>query len=176
MKKTELKLIAELMKNSRRSDRQLARVLRCSQPTVSRMIKRLEKQGYIKEYTMIPDFQKLGYTLMGATLIGITETPEIKAFEEIRKRTQEVEEKNPHALLMAVNGQNRNKNRLFITFYKDYSAYSEAMRLAKSLPYVSLDTLESFLVDLSDKTNYKMLTMSSIAEHLLKTMGDEAKS
>jgi DNA-binding Lrp family transcriptional regulator len=176
MKKTELKLIAELMKNSRRSDRELARVLKCSQPTVSRMIKKLEKQGYIKEYTMIPDFQKLGYTLMGATLIGVIETPEAKTFEEIRKKTQEVEKSHPHALLMAVNGQSGNKNRLFITFYEDYSAYSEAMRLTKSLPYARLDTLESFLVDLSDETNYKLLTMSSIAEHLLKTMEEEAKS
>jgi len=30
------------------------------QPTVSRMVKRLEKEGYLREYTMIPDFQKLG--------------------------------------------------------------------------------------------------------------------
>jgi hypothetical protein len=38
VKDVELKLIYELIKNSRRSDRELARVLKVSQPTVSRMI------------------------------------------------------------------------------------------------------------------------------------------
>jgi DNA-binding Lrp family transcriptional regulator len=57
----ELRLISELMKNSRRSDRELGKVLGISQPTVSRMIKKLEKEGVIKEYNMMPDFAKLGY-------------------------------------------------------------------------------------------------------------------
>jgi DNA-binding Lrp family transcriptional regulator len=61
MKETELKLIAGLMRNSRRSDRELAKAIRVPQPTVTRMIRRLEKEGVIKEYTMISDFSKLGY-------------------------------------------------------------------------------------------------------------------
>jgi DNA-binding Lrp family transcriptional regulator len=43
------------MKNSRRSDRQLAKALGVSQPTVSRTLERLEKQGMIREYTVIPN-------------------------------------------------------------------------------------------------------------------------
>lgn len=65
LKAIELRLVSELMKNSRRSDRELARALGVSQPTVSRMISRLEKEGIIKEYTMIPDFKKLGYNILG---------------------------------------------------------------------------------------------------------------
>lgn len=44
MKDVELKLISELLKNSRRSDRELAKTLGVSQPTVSRTLKRLEKE------------------------------------------------------------------------------------------------------------------------------------
>ena len=69
MKELERRLIAELIRNSRRSDRELAKAVGCSQPTVSRMIKRLEKEGYIKEYTMIPDFHRLGYEIMALTFI-----------------------------------------------------------------------------------------------------------
>jgi Lrp/AsnC family transcriptional regulator for asnA, asnC and gidA len=58
MKDIELKLLSELMKNSRRSDRELAKAIGTSQPPVSRMISRLEKEGVIKEYTMTPDFSK----------------------------------------------------------------------------------------------------------------------
>ncbi|MFZ0965605.1 MAG: Lrp/AsnC family transcriptional regulator, partial [Candidatus Bathyarchaeia archaeon] len=60
MKKVELNLISELMKNSRQSDRNLAKVIGVSQPTVTRIRNKLEKEGYIREYTMIPDFSKLG--------------------------------------------------------------------------------------------------------------------
>ena len=48
MKDVELKLISELMKNSRRSDRELAKTLGVSQPTVSRTLKRLETEGTLK--------------------------------------------------------------------------------------------------------------------------------
>jgi DNA-binding Lrp family transcriptional regulator len=47
LKDIELRLISELVKNSRRSDRELAKVLGISQPTVSRARMRLEKQGLI---------------------------------------------------------------------------------------------------------------------------------
>ena len=64
MKDVELRLVSELMKNSRRSDRELAKELGISQPTVSRLISRLQKEGVIKEFTMVPDFCKLGFNLM----------------------------------------------------------------------------------------------------------------
>ena len=74
LKKIEIRIIAELMKNSHRSDRQIAQALGVSQPTVSRTIKKLEKEGIIKEYTMIPDFRRLGYQLMALAFLGKPET------------------------------------------------------------------------------------------------------
>jgi DNA-binding Lrp family transcriptional regulator len=49
LREVELRLISELMKNSRKSDRELARTIGTSQPTVTRTRNRLEKEGYIKE-------------------------------------------------------------------------------------------------------------------------------
>jgi DNA-binding Lrp family transcriptional regulator len=48
MKGVEVRIIAELMKNCRRSDRELAQAIGVSQPTVSRTIERLEREGVIK--------------------------------------------------------------------------------------------------------------------------------
>jgi DNA-binding Lrp family transcriptional regulator len=59
MKDVELKVVIELIKNSHRSDRELARAVGVSQPTLSRTRKKLEKQGMIKEYTIIPTIQGL---------------------------------------------------------------------------------------------------------------------
>jgi DNA-binding Lrp family transcriptional regulator len=172
MKDVELRLISELMKNSRRSDRELAKVLEVSQPTVGRIIKRLEKEGIIKEYTMIPDFARLGYQLMGVTLVKRRNPTSEQEFKEVRKKTTELEKKNPHASLMAVNGIGLNKDTLFVAFYEDYAAYANAMSLTKEVPFIELGALESFLVDLNDQSNYRLLTMSAIANHILTLRKD----
>ena len=56
----ELKILSELMKNARISDRELAKKIGVSQPTVSRIRSRLEKEGYIRGYTVLPNLRKLG--------------------------------------------------------------------------------------------------------------------
>ena len=57
-------ILYELIKNSNRSDHELSKVIGISQPTVTRLRNQLEKEGYIKEYTIIPDFKKMGYSIM----------------------------------------------------------------------------------------------------------------
>jgi DNA-binding Lrp family transcriptional regulator len=167
MKTVELRLISELMKNSRRSDRELAKALGVSQPTISRMIKKLEKEGYIKEYTMIPDFSKLGYQIMGITSLNVKEKPPV-GFKEIRKTTLEAEKSNPHAGLTIVNGIGNKKNRLFIDFYENYSAYAKVIKTLKKFPFINIESLDSFLVDLNDETNLRVLSTAVIAQHLLE--------
>ena len=80
MKKIELRLIRELVKNCRRSDRELSRALGVSQPTVSRTIKKLEKEGVLGEYSAIPSLPKVGYGIV-AVVLGKRDysiAPEIK--------------------------------------------------------------------------------------------------
>jgi DNA-binding Lrp family transcriptional regulator len=48
LKDVELKLLSELLKDSRRSDRELAKVVGVSQLTVTRVRSKLEKSGVIK--------------------------------------------------------------------------------------------------------------------------------
>jgi DNA-binding Lrp family transcriptional regulator len=139
------------------------------------MKKKLEQTGVIKEYTIIPDFHKLGYEILGITSINAADSSSVWGFEKIRKLTTELEKNNPHASLMAVNGVGNRKNRTFITFYRDYSAYNEAMKLTKQLPFADVDTLDTFLVSLEDETNYRVLSMSAIARHLLKESKAKAR-
>jgi DNA-binding Lrp family transcriptional regulator len=64
--KTEkmLELLKILMKNSKLSDREIAKRLKSSQPTVTRLRRFLEKQGWIKSYTVVPEFGKVGYKIL----------------------------------------------------------------------------------------------------------------
>ena len=166
MKEVELRLVAELMKNSRRSDRELAKAIGTSQPTVSRMIKKLEKEGIVKEYTMIPDFKRLGYQIMAVTFFGKQETEKKEERAELRKAVFEMERKTPMANLIVVNGIGLEKGRVAINLYRDYASYTEGINIIKSLPHIDAAEIESFLVDLNDEDNFRMLTMAAAARHL----------
>ena len=66
LKENELRLVCELIKNSRRSDRELAKSLDLSQPTVSRIRTKLEKRGII-QYTGTPNLKELGFEIVAIT-------------------------------------------------------------------------------------------------------------
>lgn len=59
-----LDLLYEIMKYSRRSDRELAKTIKVSQPTITRIRKVLEDNGYIREYTVMPALEKLGFEIL----------------------------------------------------------------------------------------------------------------
>lgn len=68
MKREKLiKLLFALIKNSKRSDRDLAKRLGFSQPTVTRSRKALEKEA-IEQYTIIPNLSYLGFDMIAFTL------------------------------------------------------------------------------------------------------------
>lgn len=53
-----------LLQNPKGSDRGIARKINVSQPTVSRTRYRLEEQGIIQSYEIIPDLKALGYEII----------------------------------------------------------------------------------------------------------------
>ena len=69
-KQKMIDLLYELMKNSRRSDRQLAKAVGVSQPTITRMRKTLEKKGYIHGYTLVPALDKIGFEIMAFNFLS----------------------------------------------------------------------------------------------------------
>src|SRR3989304_1680138 len=68
LKPIDYKLLFELMKDSHRSDRQLAKALGVSQPTVTRRRAMLEK-SYIDGYTIIPKFGQIGFEIAAFTFL-----------------------------------------------------------------------------------------------------------
>jgi DNA-binding Lrp family transcriptional regulator len=167
MKDAKLRLVSELMKNSRRSDRELAKAIGVSQPTVSRMINKLEKEGIIEEYTMIPDFAQLGYNLIAVIFFGKQENMKEEERIALREAAAEMEKKTPHATMMVVNGIGLNKGRMIIIFYKDFSSYAEDLKVIKNLPHSDPGEIESFLIDLNDERNFRTLSMKEVARHFL---------
>ncbi len=165
VREIELKVLSGLMKNSRVSDRELAKRLGVSQPTVSRIRNKFEKEGYIKEYTYIPDFVKLGYSLMALTFI--------KRSEGSREQSNLFKEADKYAAragfdtVMAVRGMGCGYDAVVFSFHENYSAFLERLREIKQFPSIDVEHVESFIVDLTDKDLYRQLTFSPLAEHML---------
>lgn len=162
----ELRLLSELMKDCRTSDRNLAKLLGSSQPTVSRARAKLEKQGYIKEYAAIPDFAKLGYTIMAVTLVKLgTLSPERS--KEAQKITPEELLKEAPEVVMFERCLGNGFDGVIISFHRDYASYTKLIERAKSYPFI--ESTENLLVDLNDKLHYRSLTLSTLAKHFLKS-------
>jgi len=171
MKDLKVRLISELMKNSRRSDRELAKAIGTSQPTVSRIIRKLEKEGIIKEYTILPDFKKLGYHICAFTFADFQTPQDLQSMrelvEEYGKRLAEIPE-----AVMIERGLGEKSNGVVVSLHKSYSDYMRFQQWLKQFGSLSTYDLRSFIIDLDDKVHYRYLTFSTLANHLL-TMQDE---
>jgi DNA-binding Lrp family transcriptional regulator len=167
LKEAELKLISELLKNSHRSDRELAKATGLSQPTVSRLRIKLEKEGYIKEYTIIPDFQKLGYEIMAITFVKLGKHLTPEEIEDARQTAKEELEKSLFGVIMLERGLGLKYDGVIVAFYKDYVAYLKQMDVLRQYPFLETSETDSFLISLKDPVRYRPITFKALAEHLL---------
>ena len=172
MKDIERRLISELMTNCRRSDRQLAKALGTSQPTVTRALHKLEKEGIIKEYCMIPDFTKLGYTLFAVTFVKLKtqlSRDELEKAREIAKESVKISLN----FIMLERGMGMGYNGVFLSFHEDYSSFTLLKKWLAQFDFLELDEIQSFLVNLNDEIHYRSLTFSTLAKHILTRANQE---
>ena len=162
LKDTELKLICELVKNSRRSDRELAKLIGVSQPTVSRIRVGLEKEGML-DYTAIPNISKLGFGIM-AIVFGkrdMTKHPEShlqKAIEDTRKHP---------SIIFGAAGIGLGFDRIAISVHKGYTDYAKFIEDIRK-EWAGLMRVESFLVDLNSEEVIQRLSFKSLVSSLIK--------
>jgi len=157
-----LRLVSEMLKNSKKSDRELAGILGVSQPTVSRTRARIEKE-YIKTYTIIPDFEKLGYQIMAFTLAKKASGNEVVA--EITTKSKKWVDKHPNVIFGA-EGEGLGKDLVLISFHKNYSAYGEFMRSFAMDWGTLLDNFESFLVSIESGYRLRDFDLKYLADDI----------
>lgn len=122
MKKTVnkrmMKLLFELMKDSSRSDRKLAKVLGVSQSTVTRMRNKLVKDGMIRQFTIIPDFERMGYEILAITCF------KGKAKKEFIERAKKWAIAKPN-IIFAGRTEGMGKNGVMISIHRNFARFSE---------------------------------------------------
>jgi DNA-binding Lrp family transcriptional regulator len=160
VKNVEVKLLSELMKNSRRSDRELAKAVGVSQPTVSRMIKKLEDEHGLR-YTAIADLPWLGFEILAFTFVNRRENPTRIA------EAQDFLNRHSNQIIFASPGLGTmiNSDRVMISVHKDYSDYSTLIRDVKAEWGSLMKITASFLVSLSSDKILRELSLHYLFEN-----------
>ncbi len=127
LKPIDYKLLFELMKDSHRSDRQLAKALGVSQPTVTRRRAILE-ENYIEGYTIIPKFGKIGFEIAAFTFLK----------SKLKQQTGQEKEKawkklnawymNQPNVLVVQEGRGMGWDAVCISLHKDFAEFSEFIK------------------------------------------------
>ena len=165
LKETEVRLIAELMKNSRRSDRDLAKAVGVSQPTISRTRQRLEKEGMI-DNTGVPDLAKLGYSII-AVVLGKRDYT--KHPEDLIGVAKDFAKQHP-SIIFCASGTGLNYDVISISIHKDYADYSRFISEARLSGGAAVDA-DSFLIETSNIGIIRNLSLKPFAEHLAEKQG-----
>ena len=163
LKPLDYKILFELMKNAKRSDRQLAKLLRVSQPTVSRRRAFIERE-LIDGYTAVPKWKKLGYEILAITLIKTKSGLASKEkYAAVRKRGLEWLMKQPN-IIMSGGCRGMGVSAFMISVHKSYSDYDEFMYRYRLELADTVDDLQTVIVNLAGRELLKPLNLKYLAE------------
>jgi DNA-binding Lrp family transcriptional regulator len=155
-----LGLLKELIRNSRRSDRELAKATGTSQPTVTRNRKLLVK--YVRSYTIVPEFEKIGYEILAVTFAK-AKTYNVK---EIGAKAEKAKKWviNHANILFASDGEGLGKDSVMVSVHKDYSKYADFMRDYTVNSADSVADVQSFIVSLKTGMIMKPFDLTYLAD------------
>lgn len=139
----KLRLLFELVKDAGRSDRELSKSMKVSQPTVTRKRNALEKEGFIKEYTIIPDLAKMGYEIIAFTFLRFQEPPKPQLMEEAKKWTSK-----QSSVVFASDGEGIGMNSVMVSLHKDYGSYTKLINQLRRDWDPSLKDVASFKISI----------------------------
>ena len=162
-KNKEILVLRELLRNSKRSDRELGKILKTSQPTVTRTRKILEKK-IIQTYTVVPDFTKIGYEMIAFTFAK-SKTYQREDTEKMLHRAKEWTAKRPN-VVMASDGEGLGKDTVIVSVHRNYSEYANFMRsfAVDWADYVG--DFQSFIVSLRDRLAIKPFDLKYLADDI----------
>jgi DNA-binding Lrp family transcriptional regulator len=150
-----MKLLQELLKDSKQSDREIAKIMGVSQPTISRMRERLTKNGIIQEFTVIPDFVKIGFQIMAVSSFKLKIAKDIEGLKKLMMA-------KPNVIFSSL-AEGMGKNGIIISFHKSYPEFSSFISNLRSEGKDIIDDLDSMLVSLENQI-VKPLSLKYLAE------------
>lgn len=178
IRKTDYEVLFELIKDCRRSDRDLAKVLELSQPTVTRVRTKVEKEGMVRDYAAIPDLEKLGIEIISFSFLSVK--PEMRVpkhtdsniFKEWNEMSDAFFKKHPN-IIFAATGRGLRKNAIWVSLHQNYSCYTDFLRDIEIQFGKYLEGVEGFTVSLKSDRIRRFLTLRYLPEYLERKICDE---
>jgi DNA-binding Lrp family transcriptional regulator len=163
LRPVDYRILGELFRNSRRSDRELARVLRISQPTVTRRRTILEKE-LIDGYTAVPKWKNIGFEILAITFVKIkADIASKEKYEDTRKKGLGWLMDQPN-IIMSGACRGMGVDSFMISLHKDYLDYDDFVRKYRLELGDFISDVESALVNLAGKELLKPLSLKYLAE------------
>jgi DNA-binding Lrp family transcriptional regulator len=163
LKPLDYQLLFELMKDSHRSDRQLAKALGISQPTVTRRRAMLE-DSTIEGYTVIPKFGQIGFEIAAFTFMK-TKLNHKKGAEreDTFNKLKEWYLKQPNVVTV-LGGQGLGWDAVCVSLHENYTGFAEFLRNQEAeLSDVVAET-QSFQADLKPGVLVKPFHLKYLAK------------
>lgn len=122
----DLAIIRELIKDSRASYRSIAKKLGISVATVASRVTALEKNGVIKGYTALVDYEKLGYEITAIIELTISKGKLIEV-------QRQVAEKSNVSNVYDVTGET---DSIIVARFKNREELNRFVKWLLSIPYI----------------------------------------
>ena len=161
-----IKLLSELIKNSKRSDRDLAKILDISQPTITRLRKTLEKEA-IEQYTVIPNLSYLGFDIIALTFARSKELVE-PLWDKGKKWAHE----QPNVVYLST-GQGMDADALMVSVHKDYADFVKFYHSFRRDWGKYLEDFKVFLLSISGSVTLKHFTFNYLIDAHKKGTGEQ---
>ncbi len=163
LKPLDYQLLFELMKDSHRSDRQLAKALGISQPTVTRRRAMLEDTT-IDGYTVIPKFGQIGFEIAAFTFMKTKlNHKKGKDKDEAFNKAKEWYLKQSNVIAV-LDGQGMGWNAVCISLHENYTSYAEFLRAQQSELADIIEETQSFQADLKPGVSIKPFHLKYLAK------------
>ena len=114
------RLLLEYLRDSNRSDKQIAKVLGVSQPTISRMKRKLVEDGLVEHFSVIPNFSKMGYEIMAFSFVKFN----MNQVMEIEENAKDWAQSHPE-IIFTSRAEDMGMDAVTVSLHKDYAAYKD---------------------------------------------------
>jgi len=149
IKKSDLKLLFEFVKNCKRSDREIAKIVGVSQPTITRKRTRLVETGLIRQFTAIPSLDKIGYEIAALTFTNMkasaSENP-----KSLMDKERDWAEKHDE-IIFASTGFGMGMNGVMVSVHKNYTDYQKFLTELRSHWTEHNVNIRSFILSLRNR-------------------------
>ncbi|MDP2666147.1 MAG: Lrp/AsnC family transcriptional regulator [Candidatus Diapherotrites archaeon] len=159
----EKRVLLELSRNARLSDRELASRLKTSQPTITRIRTRLWEEKFVDRFLILPNLERFGLDFHAFTFVKAAHPAILKKIIQWGNEQGNV--------VFAAEGEGLNNHHFLLeSLHPDYGEYQVFIKLFREkFPGQAMET-SSFFVDVSNIT--KFYHWHTLLEHRLAHIGD----